>query len=632
MAYNIDRQSLENNVNLWVKKYIGEDFEFREYQFETIVNICENILTDVNHTQVIEAPTGSGKSLLNIICAGVLSTYYKMKSYILVSDLYLWKQYDDFINKYKNIKNEFGILKGQSGNYKCELNGEDIRNADCRMANIQWAKLFNKESALQLGYDCAENCPYVKARKKAINSDVVIMTYQLYHFMINIVAESNSQSHFKRRPIIFCDECHNIPKIINDCFTPSLKLSNFKHFKELYNYKGEIKTIELFDEPEVRTEDHTLIRNEFTEQELEERYINIFNTLSNLNTPSNIVQEAFNDYDDFLKLFNETVACIESNLSYKKQILKKPFTIEEQMLYKNCSWYRNSMCLWNDFNTCINEIGSEYVIRNVNESRVDNELVITFKCVKEDFVVHRFLLSSADNRVLLSATIGGYDAFCENIGGKLLERDFVDDEQIIFNQIPSTFDFSKSPIYVLNRYKMSFKEKEQSLIQLKPIIYKICDKNFNNARGMIQTGSYVIAKDIYDNAPTEVKSRMLLYNNAKEKDIMITMHQCSENTILIGPTLVEGIDLPGEQCRFIIILKVPYPVIVDDYVKTKMRLFPLWYNSTTSNTIIQGIGRGNRFKEDYCTTYILDACFLGLYHSTKNQYSPELQNRIRFIK
>ena len=63
-----------------------------------------------------------------------------------------------------------------------------------------------------------------------------------------------------------------------------------------------------------------------------------------------------------------------------------------------------------------------------------------------------------------------------------------------------------------------------------------------------------------------------------------------------------------------------------------MKLFPLWYNSTTSNTIIQGIGRGNRFKEDYCTTYILDACFLGLYHSTKNQYSPELQNRIRFIK
>ena len=103
----------------------------------------------------------------------------------------------------------------------------------------------------------------------------------------------------------------------------------------------------------------------------------------------------------------------------------------------------------------------------------------------------------------------------------------------------------------------------------------------------------------------------------------------SKNTILIGPTLVEGIDLPGDMCRFIIILKIPYPVIVDEYVKRKMELFPLWYNSTTSNIIIQGIGRGNRFKEDYCTTYILDACFLNLYNATKSQYAEELQQRIK---
>lgn len=102
----------------------------------------------------------------------------------------------------------------------------------------------------------------------------------------------------------------------------------------------------------------------------------------------------------------------------------------------------------------------------------------------------------------------------------------------------------------------------------------------------------------------------------------------SKDTILIGPTLVEGIDLPGEQCRFIIILKVPYPTIVDDYVKNKIKLFPMWYNSITSNTIIQGIGRGVRSQDDYCVTYILDACFLSLYNSTKTQYPEELQKRI----
>jgi Rad3-related DNA helicase len=146
---------------------------------------------------------------------------------------------------------------------------------------------------------------------------------------------------------------------------------------------------------------------------------------------------------------------------------------------------------------------------------------------------------------------------------------------------------------------------------------------------MIQTGSYANAKEIYDSAPTDIKSRMLLYNNSKEKDTMIVLHQTRKDTILIGPTLVEGIDLPGDHCRFIVILKVPYPIIVDDYVKRKMELFPLWYNSTTSNTIIQGIGRGNRYTDDYCTTYILDACFSSLYAATRSQYPIELQHRIK---
>ena len=76
-------------------------------------------------------------------------------------------------------------------------------------------------------------------------------------------------------------------------------------------------------------------------------------------------------------------------------------------------------------------------------------------------------------------------------------------------------------------------------------------------------------------------------------------------------------------------MKVPYPNITSKIVKKKLELFPLWYNCTTSNIIIQSIGRGVRNEHDYCTTYILDACFLALYNSTKDQYPIELQQRIK---
>ena len=633
----VDRGQLIEEIKEWATAYIGFDFLFREYQLDTIADIITNILEDVNHTQIIEAPTGSGKSLLNIISAGVLSTYYNKTSYILCSDLYLWKQYEDFINKHIKIKREFGILKGQTGNYNCRLNNEDIRNADCRVAGIQWASLFNTQSAGELGYECAAFCPYVKARKKALRSKVVIMTYQLYHYMINIVNKLNSNV-FKRKDIIFCDECHNIPSIVQNNFKPEIKLSDFNQFKQIYQYRKK-PDLDLFQKlydaddnivVEQNNGDTPLLINDIISyEELESNYKDIFNTLSKENLPDPEVYDYIDNYIKLLNSFIPTVEFIESELSYKKQVLHKNFNKDDVKFYKCCSWFRNTLCLWNDFYICIKDAGIEYVVKTVNENRLLKETVIDFAIAKEDFITWKFLLNTAEHRVMMSATIGGYNAFSENIGIRYIEENFIDGEEIQYTVIPSTFNFDKSPIYFLNRYKMSYKEKEESIKQLKPIIYKICSGQFNGKRGMIQTGSYANAKEIYDNAPADIKKRMLLYNNSKEKTKAITVHQMSSDTILIGPTLVEGIDLPGDQCRFIIILKVPYPVITDKYVKKKMDLFPLWYNSTTSNIIIQGIGRGNRFNDDYCTTYILDACFLTLYNATKTQYPVELQNRIK---
>ena len=625
-------EKLNENIINWVKDNIGNSFEFREHQLEAITNICLNILEDINHTQIIEAPTGSGKSLLNIISAGVLADYYGKTSYILCSDLYLWKQYEDFINKHYSIKKKFGILKGQTGNYICERNKEDMRNADCRMGGVSWQKLFNQQTAIDLGYECASSCPYVKARKKALRSKVVIMTYQLYHFIVNVVAKKdidNKQSMFGKRDIIFCDECHNIPQIVKNNFTPQIKRSDFTYFKTLHSYRGNIQ-LDLFDNIDLDEEKkYTLINKTISLSELETYYYDIVDNLLKSPTLSKTDELYIKSYINLLEQFGETVEAIESYLSHKKQVLKQLFTVSDLQLYKACSWFRNCCCFWSDFNMCISEVGIDYIIKEIEENRLLKEPVVKYTCVKEDYIVWKFLIDTAPNRVMMSATIGGYDAFSENIGAKYLEKDFVENEEIIYTVIPSTFNFDKSPVYFLNRYKMSYREKEQSIKSLKPIIYKICSTQYSDKRGMIQTGSYANAKEIYNDAPPEIKRRMLLYNNSKEKTQKITIHQMSKNTILIGPTLVEGIDLPGEQCRFIIILKVPYPVITDEYVKRKAELFPLWYNSVTSNTIIQGIGRGNRFADDYCVTYILDACFLALYNSTKSQYSEELQNRIQ---
>ena len=236
-----------------------------------------------------------------------------------------------------------------------------------------------------------------------------------------------------------------------------------------------------------------------------------------------------------------------------------------------------------------------------------------------------YLLKTSPNRVLLSATVGLKQAFDENLGVRFTE------EESNLKKIPSTFDFSRSPIYFYSKYKLSYTEKDASLKHLKPILYNLLIKNYAQYKGIIQTASYNLAKEFVKDAPNELKSRFLLYENSLEKTNFIKRHETSKNTILIGPSLSEGIDLPGDLCRFIIILKVPYASLKDKLVKAKMELFPSWYKSDASNTIIQGIGRGNRSKDDWCVTYIVDGCFGQLYAETKEQYPKELQDRIKMI-
>ena len=179
---------------------------------------------------------------------------------------------------------------------------------------------------------------------------------------------------------------------------------------------------------------------------------------------------------------------------------------------------------------------------------------------------------------------------------------------------------------------MSYANKAVDFPKIQQVVYRILSSEaYKDKHGMINTGSYENAKILFDNAPPEIRKRLCMYITSKDKADTIQKYKAVKNKVLIGPTLVEGVDLPDDLCRFIIIIKIPYPNISSKTVKAKMNIFPLWYESTTSNTVIQNIGRGVRNEKDYCTTFILDGCFTSLYRNTYEQYPVEIRNRIKVL-
>ena len=451
-------------------------------------------------------------------------------------------------------------------------------------------------------FPCSKTCTYVNDRKRACLKNVTLMTYQCYLYTLMHQDYSEDSNSFGLNPspreVIFCDECHHMPDVVMLQFSPQI---NFTDIEFAYKVYSELEKVG----------DVTLNK---TSSEFNNNLLHIYNQLTNNNLTNEenleLVKKFHQEYNILWNAVKQQQECYKKLYSNLKVKEKKSVS----KIYKD---FENVIIYGDQFRDLIDYLpDSSYLVKEFNEG------TLNFYNLKQDFLVYKCLLSKSKHRIMTSATVGDVRTFAENIGVEYLK-----DKTCNFTRIPSNFDFSKSPVYIYNSYKLNWQNKEKLFPAVRDLTYDIC-RRFSNQKGIIQTSSYVDALNIYNNAPKEIKRRMLMYKNSKEKDVILKLHKEYNESIIIGPTLNEGLDLPDDLCRFIVITKIPYPQLNSEFVRKKMNLFKNWYQSVTSVKLIQSIGRGVRNKKDWCETYILDACFFDLLNKTKSQYPKELLDRI----
>jgi Rad3-related DNA helicase len=174
---------------------------------------------------------------------------------------------------------------------------------------------------------------------------------------------------------------------------------------------------------------------------------------------------------------------------------------------------------------------------------------------------------------------------------------------------------------------LSFREREQNLPKVVKTLDKILEKHKGQS-GIIHAGSYDFMD--YINAKSKHRFSFITYDSAKERGGAIDLFNKTDGKVLLGPSLLEGLDLKDEKSRFQIFFKVPYPSLGDPLVKAKMQAFPGWYDWKTGISIQQGAGRSIRSKDDWAVTYILDACFRSLINK-EGFFPPSFEERIKTI-
>lgn len=161
---------------------------------------------------------------------------------------------------------------------------------------------------------------------------------------------------------------------------------------------------------------------------------------------------------------------------------------------------------------------------------------------------------------------------------------------------------------------MSRKEAEYAQPLIGAAVLKVASLHPND-KILVHTVSYSLNKVIegyLDNS--EHYLRTITYHTAGEKQKAIDRYLYTPSAILLAPSLDRGIDLPGDDCRVIIVCKVPFPSLGDKQIS--QRLYSKggqnWYAVRTIRSLVQMTGRGMRSSDDYCESYILDSNFVSM--------------------
>jgi Rad3-related DNA helicase len=171
--------------------------------------------------------------------------------------------------------------------------------------------------------------------------------------------------------------------------------------------------------------------------------------------------------------------------------------------------------------------------------------------------------------------------------------------------LPCPFKAEKRPVIYLKFGKMSYYHKKETFARAVPVISRILEKN-NEVKGIIHTANYEFSNWI----KASIKDKRLIFHDSATREKSLENHLTSKlETVLVSPSMINGVDLKDELSRFQVILKVPFPNLVSTKIKKRLESKPEWYNWKTLVDLLQAYGRSIRHDEDWAETFILDECF-----------------------
>lgn len=213
--------------------------------------------------------------------------------------------------------------------------------------------------------------------------------------------------------------------------------------------------------------------------------------------------------------------------------------------------------------------------------------------------------------LMMSATILDYTQVSRNIG--------LDVMKVSYKALPSPFPKENRPVYLDYAASVTNKTMREALPRLVEKIRKILEDH-PDEKILVHTVTYKIRDYLTQFLD---KRRTMTHSIFDRNSVLDAFKRSDQPKVLLSPSMDRGVDLPQEECRVIVIAKVPFGDLGDPQISRRVhasRDGNNWYTHKAISKVIQMSGRAVRSKDDYAVTYILDEQFDRVYKENRRMF------------
>jgi Rad3-related DNA helicase len=510
----------------------------------------------------LDAPTGTGKSVMNATLGNLLGG-----SHILTTQKKLQEQYLELGEDFKRVTGRSNFVCKSDRKKTCDV-GVCVTGPDNFVCPYRPSKTGKYDGFADKKWPGLEKCDYWANVEEAWHAKHAIFNYAYYTLKMN-----SEYNEFEPRAVQLLDEGHNLEDYIRNVSAFEITDRGLYHVRH-------VDGVDTFDDGKFER-----VERQITSKEDALEWL-----------------DALMEYIG-LRLADSESAKKGGNISVKRRILKLG-NMKDRIRKLSVRMHANM---------------DNWVFAKVNDGF---KLVPLYIGDYAEEVVFRH----ADVHIFSSATLPPKKVLCKRFGFK--------EEEVFYYSMDSPFDGDKAPIFSYPQPTMTWSpDMDKKRAKMCGSIVSVM-REYPGKRGLILCNSFKEV-EFYEEYMTtnypEQAMRLTVHGRGDNAETLLEDHSFKSDSVLISPSLWEGLSLDGELGEFLAVAKVPYVDMSDPVTKGLMEMDKNIYYENTCLKLVQGVGRVIRSADDEADIHILDGSFRKIHRYNQKLFSESFKERVVMI-